>query len=79
MSHGEVPIKCRPLTYQELRVVQDMSIGRSGQENQVDDNDNRLEFNVFVGDFMAFVLKRENCAYEGLRPSTTELTDSHNR
>ena len=56
LSHGGVPIKCRPLTYQKLRVVQDMSIGRPGQENQVDDNDNRLEFNVFIGDFMALVL-----------------------
>lgn len=43
--------------YLKNRVVQNMSVGLSTQQHNIDDDHNRFIFYVFVGNFGAFLLK----------------------
>lgn len=48
---------CFIYIYRKNRVVQNMSIGLSTQQNNIDDDHNRFIFYVFVGNLGAFLLK----------------------
>lgn len=44
--------------YPERGVVQDVPVGLAAEQHDVDDDDNRLEFDVLVGDVRAIALRR---------------------
>lgn len=45
------------MNYLKIGVIQQMPVSRSWQQDQINYDDDGLEFDVFIGNFMAFFLK----------------------